>query len=350
MSKQIMPIILDKDFNKIGIIDTYQSIIWTTRYYDHGDFELVLSLNSINFYQFSNGYYVTREDDDNVGIIEKLEARLTETGAHVLTISGRFCTQILARRIIAEQTEVSGTVAEAINQLITDAIISPTISARQISNFTLGDYSTEETIEAQYTGKNLYTVIHDICVQYGLGFKVTLNENNQFVFELYKGVNRAWDQTENPYFVFSNQFDNLLNAEFLINYMNTVNAVLSAGEGEGDQRKTIWVQTESNPSGLDRYEYYDDARNTSTNEGEISDQEYLEQLSELGKECFTPYDITIGGEVDFSAVKFKTDVNVGDIVIINDSTVQFTFKARIIEVIESIDASGKYSIIPTFGQ
>ncbi len=353
-NKTITPIIYDNSGNMRLIVDNYKSLIWTTRYYDHGDFEIVVPLNKITATCCQATYYIMRDDDENIGIIEKVEAKISETDEEILIVSGRFATQILARRIIAEQTEVNGTVAEAINQLITDAIISPTIPERQISNFVLGDYSTEETITAQYTGKNLYTVIHDICTQYGLGFKITLNENKQFVFSLYKGVDRSYNQSENPYVVFSNVYDNLINIEFQVDFRNVITTVLSAGEGEGLQRKTVWV---SNPNisvlpavGLYRYEYYLDARNTSSNEGEISEQDYLDQLAELGKENFTPYEMTTAGEVLFTSIEFKKDVNIGDLVVVEDSRLAQAFTVRIIEVIESISESGAYTIIPTFGQ
>ena len=34
--------VLDSEYNKIGVIDYCESIIWTTRYCDSGDFELYL--------------------------------------------------------------------------------------------------------------------------------------------------------------------------------------------------------------------------------------------------------------------------------------------------------------------
>lgn len=346
---KIMPVAMDKNFNRIGLLDDYKSLIWTTRYYDHGDFEITIGISVTTIQLLAVGNYIVRDDDENVGIVEKIDVKITETNEQLLVASGRFLTQILARRIIAQQTQVNGTVAAAVNKLINDAIISPSIAARQISNFTLGTYSTTATIEAQFTGKNLYTVISDTCKQYGIGFKVTLNDSNQFVFSLYEGIDRSYDQDTNPYVVFSNQYDNLINAEYQKDSKNLVTAVLAAGEGEGLDRKTIWVTSDSNPTGLNRYELYDDSRNTSSNEGEIPESEYLNQLAELGRENLTTYETTFGGEVNFNNIVFKEDVNIGDIVSIENTNLGLTFSARIIEVIESVDASGKYSIIPTFG-
>lgn len=346
--KEILPIIANSNFTKLGTIDDYKSIIWTTRYYEHGDFEICTGVNPLYYSFLAVGNYVLRSDDDNVGIIEKVEIQITEENEEILIASGRFLTQILARRIIAKQTQVNGLVSSSMYQLITDAIINPTISARKINNFILGDYVGTDSIEAQYTGKNLYEVISGVCLQYGLGLKVNLNDNNQFVFNLYKGVDRSYDQSVNPYVVFSDQYDNLLNVQYQKDAKNIVTNVLAAGEGEGEARKMIWVSN-GNPTGINRYEFFDDSRNISSNDGEITEEEYMNQLAEAGKENLTSYETTFAGDVDFTNVKFKTDVNVGDIVTIENTKLGAYFNVRIIEVIESIGEDGKYSIIPTFG-
>lgn len=346
---KILPIAMDANFIRLGVIDDYISLIWSIRYYDHGDFEIKTGVSAKVAQLLSVGNYILREDDDNVGIVEKVDVTITETNEQYFTASGRFLTQILGRRIIAQQTQVRGTVASAINKLITDAIISPEISARQISNFILGDYTTSATMSAQFTGKNLYEVISETCQQYGIGFKITLNHANQFVFSLYEGVDRSYNQSVNPYVVFSNEYENLINAEYQKDAQNLITAVLAAGEGEGLDRKTVWVTSQANPTGLNRYEYYDDSRNVSSNEGEISEQEYLAQLAELGRENLTTYETTFAGQIDLTTVQFKTDVNIGDIVSIENTDVGLSFNARIIELIESVDENGKYTIIPTFG-
>ena len=349
MNAQILPVAMDQNFNRIGVIDNYKTLIWSSRYYEHGDFEISIGVSTNTIALLAVGNFIVRDDDENVGIVEKLEVKITETNEQLLIASGRFLTQILGRRIIAQQTQVNGTIAAAINKLITDAIINPTIPERKISNFILGEYTTTATIEAQFTGKNLYTVISDLCLQYGLGFKITLNDSNEFVFEIYEGVDRSYDQDVNPYFVFSDQYDNLINAEYVKNAKNLVTAVLAAGEGEGLDRKTIWVTNEANPQGLNRFELYDDSRNTSSNAGEISEAEYMQQLAEAGRQNLTTYETTFAGEIDFSNVGYKTLINLGDICTIENTKLGTAFSARIIEIIESVDESGKYSVIPTFG-
>lgn len=345
----ILPIVADTNFIRLGVIDDYMSLIWTTRYYEHGDFQIEVPITKENVEMFAIGNYVLRNDDPNVGIIEKVDLIYSSTSKRVLTISGRFLTQLLSRRIIAEQTVVSGAISTCINKLITDAIINPAINARKISNFVLDNYTIATTIEAQYTGKNLYEVISELALQYKFGFRITLNDDNEFVFTCYEGEDRSYNQSTNPYVIFSDEYDNLINSEYQKDSSGIITDVLAAGEGEGTDRRTIWVTNDEAPTGINRYEYYDDARNISSNEGEISDQEYMEQLAEDGRMDLTTYTVTFAGECDSSNITFGVDVNVGDVVQIENSILGLTSTARIIELIESVDPSGAYSIIPTFG-
>ena len=349
MAKTILPVVMDTNFTKLAVLDSYKSLIWTTRYYNHGDFEIQIAATASNVELLTTGNYIVREDDDNVGIIEKVDVVISETDERLIKVSGRFLTAILARRIVAEQTELTGAVSDAIETLINDAIINPAIASRAISNFIINPYTLSAAIDVQYTGKNLYTIISDLAVQYHFGFKITLNNSNQFVFELYEGTDRSYNQTSNPYVVFSDEYENLINAEFQKDTKQMVTAVLAAGEGEGIDRKTVWVEVEEAPTGLNRYEFFDDSRNTSSNSGEIPEEDYYKQLAEDGRASLTAYETTFAGEVNFNTIEFKTDVDIGDIVTIESKALGYQMAARIIEVIESIDASGAYTVIPTFG-
>lgn len=345
----ILPIVMDTEFNRVAVIDDYKSLIWTIRYYEHGDFELQVAATSKYVELLAAGNYIVRDDDENVGIIEKIDVTITETNERLITASGRFLTAILQRRIVADQTQLNGSVSDGIEQLIDEAIINPDIPDRQIDNFIIDSYSIADNLEVQYTGDNLYTVITDLALQYHFGFKVTLNNFHQFVFKLYEGIDRSYNQSTNPYMIFSDEYENLINAEFQKDIKGVVTAVLAAGEGEGDTRKTIWVSSDSNPTGLNRCELYDDNRNISSNEGEITEEDYYKQLAENGRADLTTYEATFAGEVNFNNVKFKEDVNIGDIVTIESKALGYQMAARIIEIIESVDASGAYSVIPTFG-
>ena len=69
---KMLPIILDNNFNRIAMIDDFISLIWTTRYYKTGDFEVCADISRANVLKV--GYYVTRAgDDSHLGIIENVD-------------------------------------------------------------------------------------------------------------------------------------------------------------------------------------------------------------------------------------------------------------------------------------
>ena len=345
----MVPIIMDTSFNRVGMIDGYVSFIWTERYYKVGDFELCVTISPENLALLQKDYYVCRDDSDEIGIIESIKLSSNEDGEQQLIASGRFLASIVGRRIVAQQTDFDNkTVPAIIQSLLNAAIISPSIAARKIPNFSFHDDSGyKATLSVQYTGKNILTVIEDLCETYGLGFRVAL-ENENFVFHLYQGTDRSYGQSENTFVVFSNDFDNLESSEYEEGYSDTVTDVLVAGEGEGLKRKTAWASKQTN-SGLARYEVFKDARNASTNNGEISDSVYLQQLVSDGLESITSFTKAFSGSVYFNNYTYGKDIKIGDVCTIMNSAWGIGMNTRLIEMIESTGESGEHTMTPTFG-
>ena len=345
----IYPIIMNTEFESKCLFDDYISFIWTPRYYSPGDFELCLQVNQKALTYIRKDYYVMRTDDENVGIIENIDIKNDQYGNEMMIVSGRFLSSILERRIIAKQTQFnSSTVSNIVKRLIKDAITQPEIAARQIPNFVYHQYVIDTPITRQFTGQNLLTTVEELGREFGFGFKTTLNSSHEFVFTLYEGIDRTYDQNENPFAVFSDRYDNLLSSEYIEHYSDQVTDVLVAGEGEGLQRKTAWA-TKRNLTGLARYELYKDSRNTRSNDGEIPESEYLASLRAEGKAEITNYTTAFSGQVDFENVKYKEDINLGDLCVIENSKWGIHVNARLIEVIESVDETGAYTLNPTFG-
>lgn len=346
---QMIPIILDRNFNRIAMIDDYISLIWTTRYYKVGDFELCAGISRISMLQIGN-YIMRYGDNAHVGIIEEIKFQHDEDLQEMIIVKGRFLPAILARRVISSQTQVSGTIANAIQTLINDNAINPSIAARKISGLTFSSAITSaETMDAQYTGENLLSTIESICETYLIGFDCTLNDKNGFDFSLYEGVDRSYNQSANPYVVFSDKYDNLLTSEYTEDYNEYTTDVLVGGEGEGAARTMVWSAKQSQ-SGLDRYEKFLNASSAVTNENIITQATYEKQLQGLGLEQLTTYTTAFSGEVDFSGVVLGDTLNVGDICVIENSTWKLSINTRLIEVIESVGESGVYKAVPTFGK
>lgn len=251
-------IMLNTSFETVKIIDTFESFIWTDRYSAYGDFELYLTptADNLTYSDPSTGEaksiedcYLITDDSDHVMIIENIQINSDVENGAQLCVSGRSLESILDRRIIWAQTVIRGNLQDAIKKLLDENVISPSNSSRKISNF-IFEASTDEDIasltltnlnssgEVQFTGDNLYDVITSLCNIFGIGFKITLSSDNKLVFKLYAGDDRSYNQTKNPYVVFSPTFDNLLNSSYLKSKSNLKTITLIAGEGEGAERKT----------------------------------------------------------------------------------------------------------------
>ena len=102
--------ITNPKFELVGVIDSYTSLIWTERYNDCGDFEIMISANDKNVDILQNGYYIKRTDTDRVGIIETKTTQTNEETGDYIIVSGRMLESILDRRIIWQQTTLNGSI------------------------------------------------------------------------------------------------------------------------------------------------------------------------------------------------------------------------------------------------
>ena len=261
-------LVLDKNLRVVAIVDNYSSIIWTDRYQEAGDFELYQPMERSVLDYIKTDYYLWRKDSEHVMIIEKILIESDSEEGDYITVTGRSLESILDRRVVWGLRSLGGNFQTAIRTLLNECIISPSKPERKIDNFIFEDSDdpaiTELTIEAQYTGDNLYDVIVAQCKEKGIGFKITLNESNQFVFKLYKGADRSYEQFQNPYVVFSPEFNNIVSSSYTEERSTLKNVTLVGGEGEGSERRFTAV---GNTSGLDRREMFTDASSVSSDDG-----------------------------------------------------------------------------------
>lgn len=349
--------LMDENFISLRVIDTFESFIWTERYNRAGDFEVYtpvdMSLLQLIIDKPEDvDYYVWLKESDQQMIVETAKiVTEVETGSY-MTISGRSLESMLDRRIIWNQTILNGNLQNGIKKLITESVINPSISDRKIPNFIFQESKDPEitklSIRAQYTGDNLYDTIVAICDSYKLGFQVLLNEKNEFVFQLYFGTDRSYDQVQNPYVIFSPKFENIINSNYLKSMRSLKNVALVAGEDSGQNRRTRIV---GSGKGLARRELYVDARDiqSETEDGPISDSEYNAQLDQRGNEKLADNTKTevFEGQIDSTQTFiYGKDFFKGDIAqMVNEFGIEA--KVRITEFVRIQDTTG-YETYPTF--
>lgn len=341
--------VLNEELEIIAVVDQYKSAIWTSRYSKAGDFEIYLPATPDNLSIFQKRYYVIRDDrPELIGIIEKIKISTSANGGDFLTISGRDGAAILWRRIIWLQTTFSGSVEDVIRRMIAGAFISPEDSDRQVDNLSLDTpIGGTDKIQIQFTGDNVGDSIAKLCQEHELGFKVLFDRSTAlFTFSLYRGTDRSNDQDDVPRVVFSEEFDNLLKSDYTDDGSGYKNVARIAGEGQGLERVKTDVGT---ATGLDRYEVFVNASQTTNNKGELTKDAYISILKQKGNETLTASELkeSMTGEVAPNyGYKLNQDYFLGDIVeIVNEYGK--AMKSRVTEVIESWAPTG-YTCLPKF--
>ena len=344
--------ILNKQLIPEAVIDTYMSIIWTDRYNLCGDFEVSIPANIYYLSIFHIGDYIVCDESEHVMIIEKIQIKSDPEEGDMMIISGRSVESILDRRIIWGQVNFNGNVEEVIFKMLNICLGSEASNERKIPIITYRSandaYISSLRVDLQCTGDGLYETISKITKSFNLGFKMVL-ENDRFVFSLYNGVNHSENQLVNPYVIFSPNFDNMLNSNFMEDISPLKTAALIGGEGEGSERR--YMEVKASPEGLNRREMFVDARDiTSRIDGEhsLSPEEYNKLLIQRGllKLVEKKVGMNFEGKIESSQLfVYGKDYNIGDIVQIENSY-GYKTEARIMEAVISYSGEG-FFIYPT---
>ena len=237
--------ILDSGFRQKAYVENYDSAIWSLRYSEYGDFEIHTVYGSPLVDKMFAGEYVLDKQSRTGMFIEDVEINTDTDSLPKIIFKGRSLESILERRIIWGRKKLYGKLQTIVSNLLTESIINPTNSDRRISNFVfrsnsdsrLNEYEIDEHEPLEIDGDNLYDVIKYLCDLFYVGFRVTLDESKQFIFELYCGNNLDGSTETAKKITFSPKFENLNNTRYYQssqNYKN-VNLVTSTYELKAEQ-------------------------------------------------------------------------------------------------------------------
>lgn len=361
----------------IGIIDAAESIIWEQQYYDTGTFEVYCRATILNQQLLQIGNFVTRTDNENIGIIESVEIKFEAENGLMITASGRFAKSILDRRLIYNISGhtiypivFSGNLETAVRNLVSSNIINATDSSRNINFIELGAVAgitdiitsnTGESADKQTSYANLLSYTDNLLREYHHGAKMILNESTKKLqYAVYTGMNRSNGNTDgnNP-IVFSQDFDNLISSDYQTSNMEWKNAALIGGQGEGTERFCV-LMADSTQTGINRREVFIDSssqsktyKNNSDQEVEYTDAEYTQLLITDAMQKISEFKEieSFSGEIDItnSIYKFNRDFFLGDLVTIQDNQIGVYQTVRIIKATEVQDDNG-YILSVEFGE
>ena len=386
---------------QLGIINNIKSLIWHEKFFDKGDFELVVPFSKENLELLQTGNIVTKNpitSQFKQTFMEITQVNITSSSdeGDLITVKGVSGNELLERRIIWNTMKfIDKNIVDIIYNIVlqnmgyyidtwyTDSEGNPveypfkedfeqdyfvnsyvnTTRTLRIYIFKKDKPKLDEKLTVQFTGKNILEVIKQLCSERKIGFEVgmfrgyTVNLGNYNYFKLIVPVDRS------DYIIFSDDYDNIYNSSYVKNVENDKNVALLASRGEGEDRerfvysKDVANYTNITKTGFESYnnnnagdaeyfarkEVYVDLRDVAETD---SDTSYAESLRASANEQFKNIEEAFDTELFTDGVfKFGQDFFLGDFVTIEKYGMKW--KAQVIENIESIDENG-YRNTPIF--
>ncbi|AVP66025.1 hypothetical protein C3B64_17970 [Clostridium botulinum] len=358
--------IFNRDLELKGILDTFTSLRWVRKFNISGEFELHCALDSNTLELLKRENIIYKKDDVEAGYIETRQLKIGEDGQEYLEIKGKFLTNYLDRRISWDRVSFSSKAEELMRKLVLENAINPININRKIPNLILGDLKGfSEDIKYSNSFGNIIEQLENISNTNNLGYRNLLNiKSRKILFDVYKGVDRTINNGSIAPCIFSRDFENILEQEYMDSLNNYKNTCMIAGAGEGKDRKITSIEQ---GQGLDRYELYVDARDiqdTETikvmvtdydDEGNVTGEHEEDQEVEIPWERYRPLLIQRGKEKleecqevqtfdskinTLGNNKYKRDYDLGDIVTVVDKNWGIRIDTRITEIEEVYEEKG----------
>ena len=350
-------IVFNEKFETMGSIGVFNTLIWDRRYYEAGVFELHAP---VEYFQLLNeNRYIFRNDRPELGVIREVNFTNDDSGQRLAYCKGYFAESLLDLRVIEKTFNMSGT-AEAIARAVIDKfIVSPTDEGRRIAHIALGPVNGVGTsTRLQVTGDNVGEKLYDFLKTQEASQRLTFDFiNNVLSYEVWKGLDRTQEQTENSWATFSDSFYNVKSVVYARDESTAKNYAYVAGEGEGDARKIVEIDLRESAS-EERKEVYVDARDLQASyyddagtEHRYSDAEYSEMLRQRGLEKLAEYAMveTIDSDIDSQAnLVYGQDFDLGDLCTYQNFEIGLELNKRITGIQEVYEGS-KQTISITFG-
>lgn len=277
--------ILDGLLRRTAIVDVFESLVWTERQKDLGDFQLRVLSTPGNESLFPAGTRLAINETKSVMTVETVEDITDAEGRKILQLTGRSLEYILEDRILfrmAGLNRTSWTVqslppAEAVKEMFTSICVNGDVHPSDIIPFvntTESLYPTDtipeptELIVETYEPKTLFSVFKEILDPYQMGVRLHRNPgSSQLHFEVYTGSDRTSRQSVHTPVIFSPDLDNLQNVTKMRTVEKSKNVAYvylkangysvnvyqddSGPEISGLDRRTLLVEVDSLPEGME---------------------------------------------------------------------------------------------------
>ncbi len=336
-------IVFDKDFQTIGAIQVFNTLLWYRRYYSPGIFELHVPAEYFDL--INRGRYLYRNDRTELGVIREVDFMRGEKNERTAYCKGYFAEHILSNNVIWPTFNQTGTPETLARSVVDQYVISPADASRKIRYVQLGQEQTGGTpITLQNTGDFVGDRLYDMLKTQEMSQRLVFNYvENTLRYEVWKGLDRRDTQTENSWAIFSDAFRNIKNAQYSRDESDHKNFAYVAGEGEGAGRKVAKVDIRQNQD-EERRELWVDAKDLQQNNDgtKYTDAQYHDMLFQRGLEKLADYTAIekVDSGIDPSAnLVYGVDFDLGDLCTYRYTDVDIECSKRITEIQEVLEGS-----------
>lgn len=338
-----------EDLKPARIIEKYESLVWTERYSDAGDFTLVVKEIGPLAGRLTAYKFILSSESDRIMMIESFETTGRADGEDVVTIKGRSVEALLDYRSNEIRTEdewiLTGSAGQLCEKWVRWYFVNPSDTLDRVDRLrTEITHPSNPIMRFQSQRDTIYNIVKSLCDSAGLGFRIRRDPvDDTMVFGVYKGLDRT-NPDSIAYRVFSEDTDNLVNSRVtasISSYRNHARVI-----GKRTQVDVYAPGTSIYVSGIARRTMVIQASDVGDeNQTYEQDREILRQrgLEELAKD---ENRVTRMVDGDVPPNRWDRGTGLGSIVFVRDNQ-GYETKMRVVEEILSIDSEG-LRVIPTF--
>jgi hypothetical protein len=343
---------LDPLLRRNDLFDDHESLIWTERYKQYGDFELRIASTIRSRSLLKPDTLLAMDQSYRVMKIETVE-----DDRRILTVKGRSLETLLYDRVAKESlldtttspvwTITGLTAPDVARKIFHDICVTGILSTYdQIPFINEGTFVTASnipepvdlvTVEIQPT--TVYDAIVKLADIWNFGFRLLRNgDASELWFDVYMGSDRTTGQTILPAVVFSEQLDNLQNIKELTTIEGAKNVAYVYSPAGFEMVYAGDVPTDI--EGLERRVLMVDANDITSDNPDVSAALIQRGNEELSKaRTYQAFDGEISQK---SQYKPGQDYNLGDLVEMRNVD-GATNEMRVTEIIYASDKEGERS-------
>ncbi|MBS1968661.1 MAG: siphovirus ReqiPepy6 Gp37-like family protein [Bdellovibrionales bacterium] len=339
--------LFDSNLNFVANLSAYESLTFTRSHRGIGDFELKMSYGAPYADIIRKDMFIEVDDrTDVIGIVEYKQYTEDGDGDGMFTIKGMEAKGIFERRLIFPTAGYSynveiGQASTIMQNYVKESAGSDAAVSRRFPFLIVDEVTQGANLRRQARYKNLATELEEIATADSSGWRLYRDGKN-LRFKYVKGINRVSSQSVNPSVIFSDQFDNLEETDYIEDFSSYKNVAVIAGEGAGVNR-VVYEENLGTFAGLERREYFVDARDIQSENvpsGEL--ESTLRARAREKLEEVAPIQTFENGIISgtFGAFRYLEDWDLGDVVTALNTKVGLTADAQITMVHESYTGEG----------